>query len=327
MRAMIEERPSPPAILARLDATALFSLGLLLASFALLALVLTLTGLRVDWTGLGLCIVFSIATVALGLALKLCGSRSRIASFALVLGALIGSTVCNTMSVNAGMRLHFPMIDDYLYAADQVLGFDSGRLLHVFAAHPALTGLLQLAYENANWIVVMAIIAASLRRERAWYPLVMYSGSLLLIAILCILMPAEGNVAYSGLAYLQHQGLPSGSGTYYLDTLRYYYDGHGEVVSNAHLSGVAVFPSFHMVMGLTIATSLRGTRLHGLAAAFGILVMISAIPIGGHYVVDLIAGSVVWVIMTYLAGLFEHPAPADPDWQFGEFAQSGLAAA
>jgi hypothetical protein len=291
----------PRPYLGKLNATAFFSTGLLAGSLALLAMILFATRLQVDWTGLGICLIFSLAVLPLGLALKLVNGSPRIANFSLVTAALIGSTVCSTIAVNAGLRLRFPLADDWLHQADRTLGFDPVALIGFFADHPRLTDALQLVYENSTWIAVLAVILHSVRREAPWVPFACYSGGLLTISAISTLMPAKGNIAHSGLAYLQGHGLPTGAGTYYLPAFSYYRDSASVIINNAHLSGVAVFPSFHTVMGLIIATSLYGTRFAPVATAFGAAVIISAIPIGGHYVVDLFAGCLVWVLWMWLA--------------------------
>lgn len=282
----------------RPDNVVLFAPGLLLASFALLAAILGMTGLSVDWTGLGLCIVFSIVVMILGLGLKLAGGSPHIANGALVIAALLGSTVCNTMSVNAGLRLGFPLADSWLLAADAMMGFHPIRAVTFVAAHPRLAEMLNAVYVSSNGIAVMAVIAHGFRRENSFTPLVCYSGGLLAVCCISTMMPAIGNIAYSGLSL---DGLPAGAGTYYLPTFHYYREGIGNVVSNDHLSGVAVFPSFHTVMGLVIATSLKGSKLSPLAFVFGIATVISAVPIGGHYVSDVLAGVAVWAFMMGLA--------------------------
>lgn len=69
------------------------------------------------------------------------------------------------------------------------------------------------------------------------------------------------------------------------------------MLGNAHLSGVVVFPSFHTIMGLVIATSLHGTRAAPLVAAAGVATIVSAVPIGGHYLVAILAAVAVWAAM------------------------------
>lgn len=115
------------------------------------------------------------------------------------------------------------------------------------------------------------------------------------MTIVSTLLPAVGNIAFMGLGELP--GLPPGSRTYHLAAFRYYHDGFGASLGAAHLSGVAVFPSFHVVMGLVVATSLHGTRLAPFGLVAGAATIVSAVPIGSHYMVDLFAAVLLWAAL------------------------------
>jgi membrane-associated phospholipid phosphatase len=290
---------SAKSIFSRLDAVAWVSTSLLLASFALLTIILTVTEVRVDWTGLGTCIVFSIAALILGLTMKLAAALPRVADVTLVVATLIGSTVCNTISVNAGLRLQFPLVDAHLLAADRFIGLDAKRLVELFAGFPTVTRFLDGVYVHANWLAVVAVILRAAIAADRLSALICYSGGLLLVTIVSTVTPAIGNIEFSGLQHLYDTGLPPGSGTYHLEIFNYYRAG-GVLVDNAHLTGVAVFPSFHTIMGLIIATSLHGTRLAPVAVAFGAATIVSAVPIGGHYIIDIVGGILVWGLAMWI---------------------------
>lgn len=193
-----------------------------------------------------------------------------------------------------------------------MLGFNPIKVVGFFSTHPSITELFNKVYGASNGIAVIAVIAHAFRSEKADVPLICYSGGLLTVACISTIMPAIGNIAYSNLSF---PGLPPGAGIYHLPVFSYYRDGLGDVVSNTHLSGVAVFPSFHTVMGLIIATSLKGTKLFPLGFMFGIATIISAIPIGGHYVTDVLGGVIVWVVMmrlTEISAIYPHRAIVAP---------------
>ena len=217
----------------RLDATAGAAAFLLLGSFALLAAILWLTRLRIDWSGLGALLAFSAVVLLVGLLMKTTAGLARVADLTVIAATLVGATLCNILSLNAGLR----------------------------------------------------------RTQRA-RALVCYAGGLMIVTLVSTLLPAVGNIADADLSRLP--GLPAGSGTYHLPVFHYYYDGAGAVLGTAHLSGVAVFPSFHTIMGLVIATSLHGTRFAPVGALAGVATIVSAVPIGGHYIVDILAAVAVW---------------------------------
>jgi membrane-associated phospholipid phosphatase len=82
-------------------------------------------------------------------------------------------------------------------------------------------------------------------------------------------------------------------------------------VDSRHLQGVVTFPSFHAIMALLTAYALHDIRiLSPFAWLWSGLVVLSTIPIGGHYAVDLLAGGVVWGILTMAFRM--RPAPSRP---------------
>lgn len=286
--------------LRRFDAVAAWAAGLFAASGIVLSAILALTGLAVDWTGLGVCLAFCAAALTIGLALKLAGGMPRVADLTLVAAALIGSTVCNIISVNAGLSLGFPLVDGQLRAGDALLGVDAVSLVENFVALPRLTASLNLVYVHSNWIAVLVVLAQALRRDARVQAMVCYAGGLLVVTLVSTLLPAIGSIAFAGLDRLEAHGLPADAGTYHLAVFHYYREG-GALIDNAHLSGVAVFPSFHTIMGLIIATSLHGSRFGPLGILLGAVTLVSTVPIGGHYVVDVAAGVVVWAGLMRLA--------------------------
>jgi membrane-associated phospholipid phosphatase len=76
------------------------------------------------------------------------------------------------------------------------------------------------------------------------------------------------------------------------------------VINLLDFDGVVNFPSFHCCMALLTAYVYRGmARISGFVYAFSGLVIVSCVPIGGHYLSDIVAGAAVWgafVVMTRL---------------------------
>lgn len=278
--------------LRRLDRTAAAATILLLGSYATLAAIVWATGLSVDWSGLGVLLGFAAAVLAVGLLMKTTAGLGRVADLTLIAATLVGATLSNILSLNAGLRLRFPLRDAELRAADAAIGFDAAQLVARFAEHPQLMQWLNVVYVNSNWIAGAVVLLAGLRRTQPARALVCYAGGLMIVTAMSTLLPAVGNIADADLSRLP--GLPAGSGTYHLPVFHYYYDGAGAVLGTAHLSGVAVFPSFHTIMGLVIATSLQGTRFAPVGALAGVATIVSAVPIGGHYIVDILAAVAVW---------------------------------
>jgi len=69
-----------------------------------------------------------------------------------------------------------------------------------------------------------------------------------------------------------------------------------------HYVGIVTFPSFHASMALILTTSVRGNR-YTMAAASIVngLMLIATVPIGYHYLVDIIAGCAIGAGSVYVA--------------------------
>lgn len=123
-----------------------------------------------------------------------------------------------------------------------------------------------------------------------------FTASIQIAAIISIFTPAVGNIAYFRLERLAGTRLPAGAGVYFLQSFHAYRDGTAAFLDVRQFSGVVEFPSFHMVMAIVVAFALRGIGLIGwIVAAWCALVAISTVPIGGHYVVDLAGGALLWL--------------------------------
>lgn len=59
------------------------------------------------------------------------------------------------------------------------------------------------------------------------------------------------------------------------------------------LYGLITFPSFHVAAAVLIAYAARGTPLAFLALVLNLVMAVSALSEGGHYLVDVLAGAAV----------------------------------
>ena len=87
---------------------------------------------------------------------------------------------------------------------------------------------------------------------------------------------------------------PGGS---YLPDAERLRSGHDLNFALAELTGVVTFPSFHTAMALAYIWGFRNTGPIGWSIGVLNLVMLCAIPwIGGHYLVDMIAGAAMMLV-------------------------------
>ncbi len=228
---------------------------------------------------------------------------------AIVGAATLSLILCGFVS-NVGLRLGAPLADMRLAAADALVGIDAGEVVRAIAGHPWLTQLLALAY-NTSGIAVVAIIileVARARIARAWELTATAIVSMQVVAIVSLPFPAWGVMKHFGLQGLQGHGLPLGAGVYQWPAFAHFHAGVDPLVRLTDMGGVVAFPSFHTVLALMLTQALADTRLRWFGPLWTTTIILAAIPMGGHYAVDLAAGFVVWLLAATLARRISSPS-------------------
>jgi hypothetical protein len=215
-----------------------------------------------------------------------------------VLAMMIVAAVSAGIISNAGLRLRRPLIDSVLLAADRAMGIDTPGIVLAFVGHSLTTGLLDVCYISAFPFVFATALyfAHRARADRVWEIGWSFSACISTASVIAALYPAIGSVPFAGLEGLSGHGLPAGSGTYYVAAFRALHDGFDPWLDLRKLEGVVTFPSFHIDMALIVAWAWRRRGMMTWAATLWcVAVCISTIPIGGHYVIDLAGGIMLWI--------------------------------
>lgn len=215
---------------------------------------------------------------------------------------MISSAFLAGIIANAGMRLRYPLIDASLSAADRLMGFDTAAIVRAIAVKPLLAAILNAAYSSIFPIIFVTAVVLSVlgHRQRLWELTVGFGAGILACAIASVLFPAIGTFQFYGLEGLSGNGLPVGAGVYHLHAVAAYRDGIEPLLDVRKLEGVVTFPSFHMMMAIIVGHAFRSTGIFGWIMSFWcVLVAISTIPMGGHYIVDLVGGTIVWGLLRW----------------------------
>nr|WP_237489049.1 phosphatase PAP2 family protein [Tsuneonella aeria] len=202
---------------------------------------------------------------------------------------------CGVVS-NAGLRLGASPVDGLLAGIDGLVGIDVAQVVRAFAAQPATIDALAVIY-NASGAIAVALIGLRLlanRRAEAWELVMTIVLAMQVVALVSIVAPAVGAMAHLAMLDLQGAGLPAGAGIYHLEAFHHFRAGTDTVLRLDDMSGLVTFPSFHTVLALVALQAVARTRLRWLGVAWAAAVIVSTIPIGGHYVIDLVAGFAIW---------------------------------
>jgi len=184
-----------------------------------------------------------------------------------------------------------PLVDRQLLALDRALGFDWLAGWHFLSAHPVLMTAQRLLYDSLTYQALYMCLLLGLMsrvmalREVFWIIFL----SAIVTNLIAIVLPAYGPFEIFGLS--SHGG--------FLPDMKHLKSGGVMEFNLSELTGVICFPSFHTVMALGYAYSLRRTGIIGHTIATANVTMLLGVPfLGGHYVIDMIAGAAVFGLVT-----------------------------
>jgi hypothetical protein len=186
-------------------------------------------------------------------------------------------------------RCRFELRDAWLAGLDQALGLEVPAILHFMREHPALDHLLRVCYDLLLVFMTVALMLPPLcgHMGRAKEFCMACLGSTVISLPIFALVPALGPWNHYGYEATP----PQAQVERLLLTLR------GEepfTVNLSDLDGIISFPSFHTILALLAAFALWPIRyIRWPAAILAVLIVVSTLTTGWHYVVDILAGLVV----------------------------------
>ena len=207
-------------------------------------------------------------------------------------GGLAGGLICLV-----GQTFALPFIDPLLHRSDQMIGVDLTAIIGWITRVEWVPRLLAVAYDSSFPLLFLTALAFvwTGRARQAWELCGIFNVCLLAATISSALIPAVGAFHFLPIGEGVRAFLPPGSGIYHLEHLFALRAAESFVIDPTQLAGVATFPSFHTALALMTAAAWRNVpRIRVAMFAWQGLVIISTIPIGGHYVIDLIAGAACW---------------------------------
>jgi membrane-associated phospholipid phosphatase len=250
-------------------------------------------GIEINLPQTGLYLVLIIVIGAMG---EVCLRGSRLAALSSPLDALAQLGLCALIFPILefpAARLGRPLLDRKLAAADHLLGFDwSSHFLSV-AAHPFLLHILQLAYLSFGLqSSVMAFSVGLVAPRRLQVCLIANFLSLSICLISFSLMPALGPMGALGVDntgwLAQFDALRAGTLTTFVPSA---------------VKGLVTFPSYHAAMAGLCCYGFLKLR-PSFSAPFillNIAMTISVLAVGGHYLIDLVAGIALAIAAIFAA--------------------------
>ena len=269
----------------------------LVIAFGLIGALVTLfaTGMGLGWSSLAPYLLLTLMLAATQVFCCYFRANPRFAGFCGMIAVLVSSMLLAAVISHTSLRLGMPFVDPVLSAADKSIGWYSPNIVLKIAEFPQFCKALGTIYNTTVLACLvcglMLVVSGQVSRasEFAWC----YVVCVLVASLSAIFMPALGSTVYHGIEDVS--GLPAGAGNFHLPIVEYYRNNPTAEFDLGKTSGIVTFPSFHMVMALLVPYGLRGTGgLFWCAAGWGGLVTLAAVVIGGHYLVDLIVGTLCW---------------------------------
>jgi hypothetical protein len=274
------------------------------ASSTLFAVLITAwTGVHIAWSGFLWPAAVTFGLTAIYGAIRWGGRTPELETAPGALAAICWCGLTGLIATHAGLRADFPLIDDALARSDALLGFSAPWLIGAVSGHVQIVELLNFVYQTALMAVWVTAFALSFGkyRQRSWELAFSFVFGATVCGIVSVFYPAEGTFAHYHIAADIVAGLPKGAGTFYMPIFEAYRSGTATTIDFARLTGVVTFPSFHGAIAVMTAYALRDVRwLAPFAWIWAILVNISAIPMGGHYGVDLVVGDLLWGLSAWM---------------------------
>jgi hypothetical protein len=282
-----------------------FLLRACIAIAAIDATLIVRSGVLVEWTSYGFLCAIGLTTIAIGAAYRRTGRSDRIASALLATGILVLFT--NVASVLNYLLIPFAgaRVDTHLIELDAYLGFEWRAFVERMSFHPTATAALGVIYASSLPQLAILVLVLGFGGYRSALHRFLLTGVFGALGAMLIwsVMPTSGPSAFVELPrdVLQRVWLvvePS----YGAELNRLMNDGPLHLSPKDTL-GLIGFPSYHTVMALMSAWFIpRTSRLFWPIVLLNLAMLPAIVLHGGHHLVDVIAGSAMFLGALKLAG-------------------------
>lgn len=229
-------------------------------------------------------------------------------------------------STYAAMSLAMPFADPLLHRLDAAMGFDWLAFVRWVDQSPSLSQLLGYGYSSfALQLLILPGLLCLVRQPGRAYQLVSaYVVLCLVSSAIGAFFPSVGAYVTYGLEGSDLRHINGVFGHHFLDTFNAVRSGAGFTLTLENAAGIVTFPSVHAGMAAICAWAAWPSRLlRWPFLLLNVIMAVSAITHGAHYLIDPLAGGLVAVLTVYLVhratarlrpialpGVPEQPAPA-----------------
>ena len=240
----------------------------------------------------------SVAAAGLGYLYSTVRRDERLSALAFAAAYLITYTLAGATLSYLGTSLGLPLLDAHLAHVDAALGFDWLATLQFVDQRPLLGALLRFSYASSMGQVVLALIVLAATRQfvRLSDFLALFTITSLATVLLSSLLPAAGAFVHYDPPSALRDVVGADAGIWHLKHFTALRSGAMHTIDAAAIEGLVTFPSFHTALAVVTAWAFWRTRyLASAAIGLNAVVIASTVPVGGHYLIDVLAGGAIAV--------------------------------
>ncbi|MBS0271131.1 MAG: phosphatase PAP2 family protein [Proteobacteria bacterium] len=192
---------------------------------------------------------------------------------------------------------NYPFIDSTLASFENYLGFNSSILVLWFRGHELWQTIFHCIYQSYYYQEIAIIIYFTYQRKALHLQrfLTQFMIAASVTSLISTFLPAEG-------PYVWYDYTPSPS---LANSLSHLLELRQQIVNIIKIDGVTTFPSFHTIMALIYAYCFRFERklIFIPVLILNLLIVFSCLPIGQHYLADIVGAIPVFLAIIYLEKL------------------------
>ncbi len=275
-----------------------------ICGFGVMAVVLTQNlGREVNWPPFLAGFFGTLGLMAIGAYVRGMKETPRLALALIGVAIFMGFTAVSSVFIFALFPLPRPLIDPWLINVDAALGYHWPSFVEALAAYPGFAQALGLLYHTSLPQIVLTIcLLAALGRTVSLHRLLAV-GMLTLVAAVAIwwVFPSIGPSGFSSIP----EDVRLATGLYFDSNygayLRQLVETGPTRISPEVMTGVVAFPSYHMVMACMVVWYTRGTVMFLPTLLVNALMIPATLSHGGHHLIDLAAGVVVFATCAWAA--------------------------